>query len=117
MPGYDPRLGTLDEQPYGWAGIADARVSELYDSGSQFSDYGMITLDRDVGGSNRTGFFRLRPTRNDTSRDWLQARGKPNAPGRLCETVAKQFFEVRWWTKARPRSCSRNPILAGTNVW
>ena len=72
MPGYDPRLGTLDEQPFGWAGIANSRVSELYDTDSQFSDYGMITLDRDVGGSNSTGFFRLWPTRNDTSRGWLQ---------------------------------------------
>ncbi|KAK9840582.1 hypothetical protein WJX81_002874 [Elliptochloris bilobata] len=72
VPGYDPRLGTLEEQPHGWAGIAHSRVSELYDTDSQFSDYGLITLDRDVGGSNTTGFFRMRPTRNDTSRGWLQ---------------------------------------------
>ena len=84
VPGFDPRLGTLDEQPHGWAGIANSRVSELYDTDSQFSDYGLITLDRDVGGSNTTGFFRLRPTRNDTSRDWLQVR--PIRLSRLCIT-------------------------------
>ncbi len=74
VPGYDPRLGTLDEQPHGWAGIAHSRVSELYDPSSQFSDYGLITLDRDVGGSNSTGYFHMRATRNDSSQDWLQAR-------------------------------------------
>lgn len=74
MPGYDPRLGTLDEQPHGWAGIAGSRVSELYNPESQFSDYGLVTLDRDVGGSNTTGFFHMRATRNDSSQDWLQAR-------------------------------------------
>ena len=89
VPGYDPRLGTLDEQPYGWAGIANARVSELYNTDSQFSDYGMITLDRDVGGSNSSGFFRLRPTRNDTSRGWLQARRNTHGFSLIQETNPK----------------------------
>ncbi len=80
VPGYDPRLGTLDEQPHGWAGIAHSRVSELYDPNSQFSDYGLITLDRDVGGSNSTGYFHMRATRNDSSQDWLQARRRENRP-------------------------------------